>query len=158
MKLSILSVLTTLTTAHAFTIFPSTLNTPFLSEARLYKGSHTRSLTPHYTASIDADQSKEGQLSPDEEWRIQLESDEVKEVRNELIQKYISKGRSMDFAEKEVDKFLSDPEQSRQFLEMRRYAKAQNDLGFEGLLQLAGAFTIGLVGQIGFKYLAASNH
>lgn len=111
-----------------------------------------------FAASIDADERTDvsGELSPEEEWRLQLDSEEVAEVRQELIQKYLSSGRSMEYAEKEVDKFLSDPKRSAQFLEMRRYAKAQaNDLGFEFIFQLGGAFAIGLIANVGVKYYAS---
>jgi hypothetical protein len=75
----------------------------------------------------------------------------------ELVQKYLSAGKSREFAEEEVDKFLSDPERSEQYLEMRRYAKAQaNELmGFETVLVIGGSFVLGLVGNVGLKYLLA---
>ncbi len=75
----------------------------------------------------------------------------------ELIQKYISAGKSREFAEEEVDEFLSDPERSEQFLDMRRYAKAQaNELmGFETVFVIGGAFFLGLLGNVGVKYFAA---
>jgi len=99
--------------------------------------------------------SDEDRLKMEEEWRIQLESDQVQEVRTELIEKYLSKGRDIEFAEAEVDKFLSDPERSLQYLEMRSYAKAQNEMGFESAIQLGAAFAIGLIGNVGVKYYAA---
>lgn len=73
-----------------------------------------------------------------------LQSAEVQEVRNALISKYLQLGKSPKDAEREVDGFLSDSERSKQYLEMRRYAKAQADeLGFELYLQLGGAILIG---------------
>jgi len=99
--------------------------------------------------------SDEDRLILEEEWRAQLESDQVQEVRMELIEKYLSKGFDMELAEKEVDKFLSDPERSLQYLEMRDYAKSQNEMGFETALTLGAAFVLGLVGNVGMKYYAA---
>ena len=75
----------------------------------------------------------------------------------ELVQRYVSAGKSEEFAEQEVDKFLSDPERSEKFLEMRRYSKAQAEelLGFESILFVGGGFFLGLMGTVGFKYLSA---
>lgn len=75
----------------------------------------------------------------------------------ELVAKYVSAGKSQEYAQQEVDKFLSDPERSEQFLDMRRYAKAQaNELmGFESTLVIFGAFFLGLSGNVLFKYLSA---
>ena len=85
-----------------------------------------------------------------------LKSAEIQEVRQELLMKYVQLGKSPEDAEREVDNFLSDPEQSEQYLEMRRYAKAQADeLGFELYLQLGGAFLIGLAATVLPKYISA---
>ncbi len=75
----------------------------------------------------------------------------------ELIQKYLSAGKSREYAEEEVDKFLSDPDRSEKYLDMRRYAKAQaNELmGFESVMVIGGAFFLGLFGQVGMKYFMA---
>jgi len=82
-----------------------------------------------------------------------IEQNEIDEVRQELIQRYLSFGKTMEHAEKEVDEFLSDPERSAQFMDMRHYARAQaNDLGFESAFQIGGAFLIGLAGTVGTKY------
>jgi hypothetical protein len=74
-----------------------------------------------------------------------------------MIQKYLSFGKSREDAEAEVDKFLSDPERSQQYLEMRRYANAQKNelMGFEGFLTIGGGFLLGLVGTVGVKYFSA---
>lgn len=74
----------------------------------------------------------------------------------ELVAKYVSAGKSQEYAQQEVDKFLSDPERSEQFLDMRRYAKAQaNELmGFESILVIFGAFFLGLSGNVLFKYIS----
>lgn len=86
--------------------------------------------------------------------RIDLE---IKEVRFELVQKYVSAGKSTQYAEEEVDKFLSDPDRSEKYLEMRRYAKAQADelMGFETVFIIGGAFFLGLMGNVGVKYFLA---
>lgn len=86
--------------------------------------------------------------------RIDLE---IKEVRFELVQKYVSAGKSTQYAEEEVDKFLSDPDRSEKYLEMRRYAKAQAEelMGFETVFIVGGAFFLGLMGNVGVKYFLA---
>lgn len=89
-------------------------------------------------------------------WQEQLKSEEVQEVRRELIQKYLSMGIDRERAERDVDAFLSDREKSLQYLEMRRYAAAQADeLGPDFLLQLLGAFFFGFLANVGVKYLSA---
>lgn len=153
-------------TATAFTI-PSITTTPTLSTTTTTptptgRNNPIQRHMPCFTASVDEDVEKirnedngrnggEGEAN----WMSELDSKEVQEVRNELIQKYLSLGRTMEYAEMEVDKFLSDPERSSQFLEMRRYAKANNDLGFEFIFQLGGAFLLGLSGNVAVKYFAA---
>uniref|UniRef100_A0A7S2HA71 Uncharacterized protein n=1 Tax=Helicotheca tamesis TaxID=374047 RepID=A0A7S2HA71_9STRA len=113
------------------------------------------------TGDIDSDSaestSTETTTAPAEVLATQLDSFEVQEVRAELIQKYISLGRTQEYAEREVDEFLSDPERSEQFLEMRRYANAQAEelMGFEIWVQLFGAFALGLGGQFAIKYYNA---
>jgi len=79
------------------------------------------------------------------------------EVREQLVEKYLSLGRSQEYAESEVDNFLNDPNRSQKFLEMRRYAKSQQDaaMGFENILMYGGAFFLGLLGDGIFKYFAA---
>ena len=74
-----------------------------------------------------------------------------------MIQKYLSFGKSRDEAEGEVDTFLSDPERSQQYLEIRRYANAQKNelMGFESVLTIGGAFVLGLMGTVGMKYFNA---
>lgn len=117
-----------------------------------------RPVTTLAAASIDAEEnkmSKEDRLQLKEEWMAQLESDQVQEVRTELIAKYVSQGSTVEFATVEVDKFLSDPERSLEYMEMRRYAKEQNELGFEGALQYGAFFLIGLLGNVGANYYSA---
>eukprot|EP00557_Chaetoceros_sp_GSL56_P002012 CAMPEP_0176495604 /NCGR_PEP_ID=MMETSP0200_2-20121128/10747_1 /TAXON_ID=947934 /ORGANISM="Chaetoceros sp., Strain GSL56" /LENGTH=177 /DNA_ID=CAMNT_0017893497 /DNA_START=560 /DNA_END=1093 /DNA_ORIENTATION=+ len=82
---------------------------------------------------------------------------EMEEVRMELIAKYLSAGKSQEYAEQEVDKFLSDPDRSEKYLDMRRYAKAQADelMGFESIFVIGGAFLLGLTGNVMLKYLSA---
>jgi hypothetical protein len=82
---------------------------------------------------------------------------QLQEVRMELISKYLSAGKSQEYAEQEVDKFLSDPVRSEKYLDMRRYAKAQADelMGFESIFVIGGAFVLGLTGNVLIKYIAA---
>jgi len=139
--LILLSVFLSLAVVSSFTISP-TSNVKRASTIAVFTTAN-KSITREQT-----------ELTIEEEWQMQLESEEVKEVRGELIQKYINKGKTLEYASKEVDQFLSDPNRSQQFLEMRRYAKRQNDLGFEFGVQLVGAFMIGLLGQIAMKYFS----
>lgn len=153
--LQILStILLSTSSASAFTV-----NNPISISSRTCKSSSIWQQPNFAMASTKAAEdntlSEEDRLLLGEEWRAQLESDQVKEVRMELIQKYLSTGHDMELAEKEVDKFLSDPERSLQYLEMRDYAKSQNEMGFETALTLGAAFVIGLVGNVGMKYFAA---
>jgi len=159
MKLSIISILLlATTTARAFTVTTPTALSSRTPPSPLQQQQQRKRQPKLAAAAIEADElamSDEDRLKLEEEWRVQLQSDQVQEVRTELIEKYLSKGRDMEFAEKEVDKFLSDPERSLQYLEMRDYAKSQNELGFEGVAQLGAAFAIGLIGNVGVKYFTA---
>lgn len=75
------------------------------------------------------------------------ESREMKTIRKELIEKYVSLGHSEDYAEREVNYFLEDSERSAQFVEMRRVAMRRgNDLGIEDFVQFAAAFVVGMSG------------
>ncbi len=78
-------------------------------------------------------------------------------MRNEMVQKYVNAGKPREDAEVEVDKFLSDPERSEKYLDMRRYAKAQSDamMGFESPLFIFGGFFLGLLGTVGLNYISA---
>jgi len=104
---------------------------------------------------VSAEGETEGLLntSMHQEWMEQLQSTEIQEVRREMVAKYLSFGNTLEEAEKEVDKFLSDPEQSLQYLEMRQYAKSQQLMGsnVESLLGLVGAFALGLIGTVAIK-------
>jgi len=169
MKLSILStLLLSITTASAFTLSSPTSSIISSSSKSIssqhqqhqYQQQHEQQhqQSKLAAAAIEADaqsMSDEDKLILEEEWRVQLQSAQVQEVRMELIEKYLSAGREMEFAETEVDKFLSDPERSLKYLEMRSYAKRQNEMGFEGIFQLGAAFAIGLVGNVGIKYFTA---
>jgi|EP00979_Chaetoceros_neogracilis_P005433 hypothetical protein len=75
----------------------------------------------------------------------------------ELVAKYVSAGKTQEYAQQEVEKFLSDPDRSEKFLDMRRYAKAQaNELmGFESIFVIGGAFALGLTGNVLIKYISA---
>jgi len=135
-----------------------TMNTPSKTSSKI-RGSNSIRQQPNFAvaseAAGDSTLSDEDRFTLEEEWRDQLQSDQVQEVRMELIQKYISGGHGIELAEKEVDKFLSDPERSLQYLEMRDYAKSQSEMGFETALTLSAAFVIGLVGNVGIKYYTA---
>lgn len=93
-----------------------------------------------------------------ERWMEQLQSTEIQQVRLEMVEKYVELGKTHAEAEVEVDKFLSDPEQSLQYLEMRRYAKSQELVGPELLFQLGGAFALGLIATIGSKHFGVSTN
>lgn len=90
-------------------------------------------------------------------WTQGLTTDEVQQVRQELVAKYLQLGRSHEFAEREVDEFLSDRERSEKYLEMRAYAKGSAGAGFstELVVQLGLAFFLGLGGNVAVKYWAA---
>jgi galactose-1-phosphate uridylyltransferase len=97
------------------------------------------------------------QSSEEDSWQLYLQSRDVQEVRQELIEKYLSLGRSQEYAETEIDKFLNDPSRSQKFLEMKKYVKSQEDasMGFENFLLYGGAFFVGLLGDAIFKYIVA---
>ncbi len=78
-----------------------------------------------------------------DEWLKQLQSTEIQEVRKELVGKYVELGKTQTEAEIEVDRFLADPDQSGQYLQMRRLAKSQELVGPEFFFQLAGSFALG---------------
>lgn len=78
-----------------------------------------------------------------DEWLKQLQSTEIQEVRKELVGKYVELGKTQTEAEIEVDRFLADPDQSGQYLQMRRRAKSQELVGPEFFFQLAGSFALG---------------
>jgi chromosome segregation ATPase len=78
------------------------------------------------------------------EWTMLLQSQEIQQVRRELIEKSISSlGKTRTEAEAEVDRFLEDREQSQPYLEMRRSAQSQELVGPEFFVQLAGSFAVG---------------
>lgn len=84
----------------------------------------------------------------------QLQSQEIQDVRKEVVAKYISMGKTEQEAEVEVDKFLSDPEQSLQYLEMRRSAvsaKSEGLVGPELIVQIGGSIALG-VGAANIMY------
>jgi hypothetical protein len=83
--------------------------------------------------------------SKQEQWRDQLQSKEVQRVREDLLRNFLRHGRSREYAEAEVDEFLSDPERAQPFLEMKRYAASQADdlLAPEPIFQFVLAFFSG---------------
>lgn len=86
-----------------------------------------------------------------------IDSHAIQEVKAELVAKYVAAGKSEEYAQQEVDKFLSDPDRSEKYLDMRRYAKAQADelMGFESIFVIGGAFFLGLGGNVLIKYISA---
>lgn len=146
------------TQAHFFSKFPSSSKTVGFRD-----GVHASSVGDQ-DPTMDIEEAKnlvppEMLMSDEELWKKQLESDELQEIRREMVAKYTSLGNSLEVAEAEVDAFLGDREKSQQFVEMRRYAQAQVDdlseLGGVGPLFLA--FLIGFVATVGPKLLAASH-
>lgn len=119
----------------------------------------TKSRIPSFASTIDrnADNPSTENLSADEITALEMKNKEMEDVRMELVQKYVSAGKSPEYAEEEVDKFLSDPDRSEKYLEMRRYAKAQAEelMGFETVFVIGGAFFLGLMGNVGVKYFLA---
>eukprot|EP00559_Dactyliosolen_fragilissimus_P005062 CAMPEP_0184855122 /NCGR_PEP_ID=MMETSP0580-20130426/441_1 /TAXON_ID=1118495 /ORGANISM="Dactyliosolen fragilissimus" /LENGTH=170 /DNA_ID=CAMNT_0027349551 /DNA_START=75 /DNA_END=587 /DNA_ORIENTATION=+ len=143
--------------ASGFVISPQPYSQKSTTTATTTPSTLSSTSTGDDTSSQSSNNNADGAESS--EWIANLQSKEVDEVRQELIQRYITLGKSQEYAEKEVEEFLSDPERSEQFLEMRRYSKAQADeLGFESVFQIGGAFILGLIGQVGFKLFSASQH
>jgi len=69
---------------------------------------------------------------------------EVTEIRNELIEKYLSIGRTQEYAEAEVDEFLQDDTRSAKYLDLKRYSRAEGALmGFEDVVQFGAALLFG---------------
>jgi hypothetical protein len=81
-----------------------------------------------------------------------IENELFNEIRQELIRKYVSVGRTQENAETEVDTFLRDTQRSGEYLEMRMRAKQESDLGFEEILQYALAFAIGVFTNFAAQY------
>ena len=96
-------------------------------------------------------------LVDQELWLQELQSEEVRKVRRRLVQKYIGMGKNADVAEREVDAFLADPEQSQPFLEMRLSAlkKAYDDMGLGILVQTVAIFIFCLFATLGLQYYTA---
>lgn len=133
-------------TSQAFVIPSRRFGTPGL---RLFS-------SPDSNPSTSSSPDVQSDGSEDTDFLERMKSIEIQEVRTELIQKYVELGNDEAVAEEEVDKFLSDPDQSEKFLEMRRYAKSQQEEIDSGLyFQLAGYFFIGLVFTVLPKYINA---
>lgn len=74
----------------------------------------------------------------------QMSTEEVLEIRNELIQKYLSFGRSQEHAEAEVDEFLRDEKRSAKYFDMKRYARKEGGvMGFETAFQVCAYLLMG---------------
>mmetsp|Transcript_6567 Transcript_6567/g.9640 ORF Transcript_6567/g.9640 Transcript_6567/m.9640 type:complete len:168 (+) Transcript_6567:83-586(+) len=144
------------TISNAFTI-PSSFPKPqILTTSRSIPVSSQSDESSEVSAmnTSNGDNEKTLNESMHQEWIEQLQSSEIQEVRQEMVAKYVSFGKTIEDAEKEVDKFLSDPEQSLQYLEMREYAKSQELMGAnaESLMFLVGAFLLGVCGSAAIKY------
>ena len=97
-----------------------------------------RHFSTHPTSTVVSTQlssaSKElsrQQLQQDSYWSNFVQSSpEIQEIRQELVTNYVRKvaGCSYEEAQKQVDDFLSDPEQSYTFIEMKKNAKAPDGL------------------------------
>lgn len=95
-------------------------------------------------------------MNQDEQWLEQLSSPQIQQVRNEILQKYISLGKSSRVAECQVDAFLRDREKAQPFIEMRQQAKRNfDDMGLETAVQTTVIFVTCLVTTIGLQYYSA---
>mmetsp|Transcript_27861 Transcript_27861/g.42182 ORF Transcript_27861/g.42182 Transcript_27861/m.42182 type:complete len:168 (+) Transcript_27861:154-657(+) len=151
-----LAIFLLFTIANAFTI-PSSFPKPqMLTTSRSMPISSQSDESSEVSAINSSDEDNEKMLNDSmrQEWMEQLQSSEIQEVRKEMVAKYVSFGKTLEDAEREVDKFLSDPEQSLQYLEMRQYAKSQELMGSnaESMFLLIGAFFLGLAGTVAIKY------
>jgi len=94
--------------------------------------------------------------SEPEFWIDRLDTNYMREVEQELVQKYRLNGLSEEEAQRQVAEFLSDKEQAQKYVEMRMYTAAQSeDLGAGTILQLAGGFLFGFAVIAGPKFLHA---
>lgn len=91
----------------------------------------------------DSIQVEENEL--DIEWREHtLKTPAVKRVREALVKKYLQIGKSLEYAESEVDEFLNDRERSEKFVKMRAFAvTSRESFTWEDGVQLAIAFIFG---------------
>lgn len=104
-------------------------------------------------ATTIRDEDGESSTTPGVWTEEELNSNLMKEVRAELIQKYLERDITQEQAEMEVDVFLADKDRAEKYLEMRVYANAQtDDLGIGLILQLLGGFFIGFLISVGPKY------
>lgn len=115
---------------------------------------------PIFSASLgtpDTDKFANRFLVDQELWLQELQSEEVKKVRRELVQKYVGMGKNAQVAEREVDAFLADPKKSQPFLEMRLSAlkKAYDDMGLGILVQTVAIFFFCLLATVGLQYYTA---
>lgn len=95
-------------------------------------------------------------MEQDQLWEEQLKTPQIQQVRDEMLQKYISLGKSADRAEREVDAFLRDRERAQPFIEMRQYAKRKfDDMGLEIVFQTATITFFCLFTTLALQYHAA---
>lgn len=81
-----------------------------------------------------------------ERWVAFVNSEEVRHLRENLVQKYVQLGRSLEYAETEVDEFLRDRKRSEKYIEMRSSVKkATESFTWEDGVQLSLAFLFGLL-------------
>lgn len=115
---------------------------------------------PVFSASLgnpNTDKFANRFLVDQELWLQELQSEEVKKVRRELVQKYVGMGKNAEVAEREVDAFLADPKKSQPFLEMRLSAlkKAYDDMGLGIIVQTVAIFFFCLFATVGLQYYTA---
>lgn len=95
-------------------------------------------------------------MEQDQLWEEQLQTPQIQQVRDEMLQKYISLGKSTETAEREVDAFLRDRQRAEPFVEMRQYAKRKfDDMGLEIVFQTLSITLFCLFVTLGFQYHAA---
>lgn len=95
-------------------------------------------------------------MEQDQLWEDQLQTPQIQHVREEMLQKYISFGKSAETAEREVDAFLRDRERAQPFIEMRQYAKRKfDDMGLEIVFQTIAITLVCLFTSLGLQYHAA---
>uniref|UniRef100_A0A7S2S5F0 Uncharacterized protein n=1 Tax=Eucampia antarctica TaxID=49252 RepID=A0A7S2S5F0_9STRA len=97
------------------------------------------------TKEADSSTSSTGEATAEYLQRARhMSYSEVMEIRNELIEKYLSLGRSQEYAEAEVDEFLKDDKRSAKYLDLKRYARAEGSLmGFENVVQVGAVLFAG---------------
>lgn len=85
-----------------------------------------------------------------EQWREELDAraEQVRKIREGLVEKYVSRGQTREYAESEVDTFLSDPDKGKAYVDMRMYKEAHEDMGWETVFTYGAAFSVGVIYQL----------